>query len=92
MSGVLEPPVNDLWTVPGEEGALALWKAEDEAFFKTVDATWWFFARQIEDFAAAVREWPPARGHGPGRPGGGTPHGGFQTNPDGPAGRVRPRA
>lgn len=55
-SGVLEPPVNDLWTVPGEEGKLALWKAEDEAFFKTVDATWWFFARQIEDFAASVRE------------------------------------
>lgn len=61
MSGVLEPPVNDLWTVPGEEGRLALWKAEDEALFKTVDATWWFFARQIEDFSASVREGrPPA--------------------------------
>lgn len=60
-SGVLEPPVNDLWTVPGEEGKLPLWKAEDKAFFKTVDATWWFFARQVEDFATAVREGrPPA--------------------------------
>jgi predicted dehydrogenase len=60
-SGVLEPPVNDLWTIPGEEGALAAWKAEDEAFFKTIDATWWFFARQIEDFSAAAREGrPPA--------------------------------
>lgn len=61
MSGVLEPPVNDLWTVPGQEGALAEWKAEDEAFFKNIDATWWFFARQVEEFAAAVREGrPPA--------------------------------
>ncbi len=68
MSGVLEPPVNDIWTVPGEEGKLALWKAEDEAFFKAVDATWWFFARQVEDFAAAVREGrPPAVSGGDGR-------------------------
>ncbi|HSV57209.1 MAG TPA: Gfo/Idh/MocA family oxidoreductase [Magnetospirillaceae bacterium] len=56
MSGVLEPPVNDIWTVPGEEHRLAEWKAEDETFFKTMDPTWWFFARQIEDFSAAVRE------------------------------------
>ena len=56
MSGVLEPPVNDLWTLPGEESRLARWKAEDEAFFKTIDATWYFFALQIADFAAAIRE------------------------------------
>jgi UDP-N-acetyl-2-amino-2-deoxyglucuronate dehydrogenase len=56
MSGVLEPPVNDLWTVPGEEGLLARWKAEDEAYFKGIDATWRFFAFQTEELAAAVRE------------------------------------
>jgi len=56
MSGILEPPVNDLWTVPGEEARLAQWKADDEAFFKTIDATWYFFALQYEDFAAAIRE------------------------------------
>jgi predicted dehydrogenase len=55
MSGIAEPPVNDLWTVPGEEGLLAAWKAEDEAFFKTVDATRHFFTLQAADFAAAIR-------------------------------------
>ena len=55
-SGVLEPPVNDLWTLPGEEGRLPEWKAEDEAFFKKIDATWYFFALQIADFAQALRE------------------------------------
>jgi len=56
MSGVLEPPVNDLWTVPGEEDRLAGWKAEDEAFFKSIDPTWYFFSLQLADFAAAIRE------------------------------------
>jgi UDP-N-acetyl-2-amino-2-deoxyglucuronate dehydrogenase len=56
MSGILEPPVNDIWTIPGEESRLAQWKAEDEAFFKSVDATWYFFALQLEDFAQAIRE------------------------------------
>jgi predicted dehydrogenase len=56
MSGVLEPPVNDLWTVPGEEARLAEWKAEDEAFFKKIDATWYFFALQNADFIDAIRE------------------------------------
>ena len=56
MSGVLEPPVNDIWTVPGEESLIASWKAEDEALFKAVDPTWHFFALQLADFAAAIRE------------------------------------
>ena len=56
MSGVLEPPYNDLWTVPGEEGMVAEWKAEDEALFGKVDATWHFFALQHADFAEAIME------------------------------------
>jgi UDP-N-acetyl-2-amino-2-deoxyglucuronate dehydrogenase len=55
-SGVLEPPVNDLWTVPGQEGKLAEWKAEDEALFSKIDATWHFFSLQIAEFARAARE------------------------------------
>lgn len=55
MSGVLEPPFNDLWTVPGEESSLASWKREDEAYFATIDATWAFFAMQVADFARAIR-------------------------------------
>jgi predicted dehydrogenase len=56
MSGVLEPPVNDLWSIPGEEPLMAAWKAEDEAFFKKIDATWHFFSLQIADFVASARE------------------------------------
>ncbi len=53
-SGVLEPPVNDLWTIPGQQHLLEQWKQEDSAFFSTIDATWYFFARQIEDFSSAI--------------------------------------
>lgn len=54
MSGVLEPPYNDIWTVPGEERLISAWRQEDEEFFRTIEPTTWFFSRQIEDFADAV--------------------------------------
>lgn len=61
MSSVLEPPVNDIWTLPGEEGSLAVWKEEDEALFKRIDATWYFFALQEAEFIEDLREGrPPA--------------------------------
>lgn len=61
MSGILEPPVNDLWTVPGEEGLLEGWRREDTELFGRVDPTTHFFALQLADFAAALREGrPPA--------------------------------
>jgi UDP-N-acetyl-2-amino-2-deoxyglucuronate dehydrogenase len=56
MSGVLEPPVNDLWTVPGQESMLSVWKAEDEAFFSTIDPTWYFFKLQIAEFSESARQ------------------------------------
>jgi len=60
-SSILEPPVNDLWSIAGEETNLERWKAGDEAFFKTVDATWYYFARQEAEFVDALREGrPPA--------------------------------
>ena len=59
-SGVVEPPFNDLWTIPGQEKLLDEWKREDEAFFSKIDATWYFFSLQIDDFAHAV-----ARGERP---------------------------
>jgi UDP-N-acetyl-2-amino-2-deoxyglucuronate dehydrogenase len=61
MSGILEPPVNDLWTVPGEEGLLPVWKAEDEGLFSRIDGTTHFFALQLEDFIESLRAGrPPA--------------------------------
>ena len=53
-SGVLEPPFNDLWTIPGQEKMLTLWKKEDEEYFSRIDATWHFFSLQIDDFATAL--------------------------------------
>lgn len=53
-SGVLEPPFNDLWTIPGQEKMIGQWKAEDSEFFSHIDATWYFFSLQIDDFARAL--------------------------------------
>ena len=53
-SGVAEPPVNDLWTIPGEQSLLATFKQQDEAFFSGIDATTYFFSRQIEDLVKAI--------------------------------------
>ncbi len=55
-SGVLEPPVNDLWTVPGEEHLLQQWKKEDSEFFQKIDATVFYMKEQIEDFIQALKE------------------------------------
>ncbi|MFZ4440010.1 MAG: Gfo/Idh/MocA family protein [Syntrophales bacterium] len=61
MSGILEPPYNDLWTIPGQESMLPVWRAEDEAFFSKIDPTWYFFALQIAEFSESARAGrPPA--------------------------------
>lgn len=54
MSEITEPPINDLWTIKGEEHLLDRWKAEDTAFFKKIDPMVYFHARQIEDFLKAI--------------------------------------
>jgi len=56
MSSVLEPPVNDLWTIPGEEHLLESWKKEDSAEFERIDPTVYYFERQIEEFLQAIAE------------------------------------
>jgi predicted dehydrogenase len=54
VSGVAEPPLNDLWTIPGEEHLLAEFQAEDRARFRRIDATRHYHAMQIQDFLQAV--------------------------------------
>jgi predicted dehydrogenase len=54
MSEVLEPPVNDLWTVPGEERLLARWQEEDRVTFEAVDATSHYHRLQDRDFVQAI--------------------------------------
>jgi len=54
MSGILEPPINDIWTVPGEEQYLNHWKEEDTAFFRSIDPMVHYMEKQIEDFLVAL--------------------------------------
>ena len=56
MSSITEPPLNDLWTIPGEEGLLEKFRGDDEAFFKKINATVYFFSRQLEDTCRAILE------------------------------------
>jgi predicted dehydrogenase len=64
MSTITEPPLNDLWTIPGEEKLLDEFREEDEAFFKTINATVYFFTKQLEDLCGAILNGkaPPTSG------------------------------
>ena len=59
VSGIAEPPLTDLWTVPGEADRLAEFQAADRAAFAGVDGTSYYHALQIRDFVRAVREDRP---------------------------------
>ena len=56
MSPIAEPPLNDLWTIPGEEDLLARFQAEDRARFAAIDAINHYHALQIQDFLRAILE------------------------------------
>ena len=56
---ILEPPVNDLWTIPGEENRLPGWVAEDSARFLAIDTMTHYFAEQLHDFCEAVQDGRP---------------------------------
>src|SRR4051794_16215366 len=61
VSGISEPPLNDLWTIPGEEDRLATIQAEDRARFAGVDAVTHYHALQIRDFLRAIiADRPPS--------------------------------
>lgn len=59
MSTIAEPPINDLWTLPGEEDLLAHWQEEDRNFFQTMDATKYYHKLQIQDFLQSILEDRP---------------------------------
>jgi predicted dehydrogenase len=59
MTAIAEPPLNDLWTIPGEEHLLPAFQAEDRARFAQIDATTHYHALQIQDFLRAIREGRP---------------------------------
>ena len=56
MSTILEPPVNDLWTVPGEEQKLKDWVEEDSNLFNSINPVEYYHTLQLKDFIDAVKE------------------------------------
>lgn len=54
MAPILEPPVNDLWTIPGEEHLLEEFTSEDNALFEKVDPSVYFIRLQIEEYLDAL--------------------------------------
>src|SRR5262249_39462440 len=54
MSGVLEPPVNDIWTIPGEEHLLQGFQREDTEAFRRIDPTVHYHQLQLRDFLEAI--------------------------------------
>jgi UDP-N-acetyl-2-amino-2-deoxyglucuronate dehydrogenase len=59
VTDIAEPPLNDVWTIPGEEHLLTAFQAEDRARFAQTDATTNYHALQIQDFVRAIREGRP---------------------------------
>ena len=62
ISGVttdVEPPLNDLWTIPGEEGRLAEWQQADIERAGQLDIMTAYHRRQIEDVLRAIAEGRP---------------------------------
>ncbi len=59
MTETVDPPINDLWTIRGEEHLLAGWQAEDRAAIETENPLTYYHERQIEDFLEGIAEGRP---------------------------------
>lgn len=54
VSEAADPPITDLWTVPGDESLLARWQAEDRAAASSHDVMTYYHELQIADFLGAI--------------------------------------
>ncbi|MCB1120945.1 MAG: gfo/Idh/MocA family oxidoreductase, partial [Verrucomicrobiae bacterium] len=54
MAAISEPPLNDYWTVPGEEHLLGQFRAEDTQRFKSIKPEEHYHQLQIDDFIDAI--------------------------------------
>ncbi|WP_166823659.1 Gfo/Idh/MocA family protein [Thalassoroseus pseudoceratinae] len=59
MSSIADPPLNDLWTISGEEHRLAKFEKEDRQRFTEIDATTFYHELQIQDFLQGIRQNRP---------------------------------
>lgn len=50
----VDPPINDIWTVPGEEHLLSAWQEEDRQFAIDHDPMSYFHHLQIDDMLDAI--------------------------------------
>jgi UDP-N-acetyl-2-amino-2-deoxyglucuronate dehydrogenase len=56
QSTILEPPLNDIWTIPGEEAFLAEYNKVDTQQFNEVNPVEYYIELQNRDFVQAVQE------------------------------------
>jgi len=56
QSSILEPPLNDIWTVPGEEQMLPAWHKADTDEFNAGDPVEFYIRQQNRDFILAITE------------------------------------
>lgn len=56
MSDINEPPINDLWTIPGEEEMLKKWQQQDADLFMQIHPMEHYHRLQVEDFLRAIIE------------------------------------
>jgi predicted dehydrogenase len=56
MAPITDPPVNDLWTIPGEEKLLDQFRREDETLFDQVNPMVHFIRLQIEEMLEALEQ------------------------------------
>lgn len=54
MSSIAEPPLNDIWTIPGEENFLKMWNEQDSHKFGLINPTVYYIEQQIKDFLKAI--------------------------------------
>jgi predicted dehydrogenase len=55
-STILEPPLNELWTIPGEEQLLSQFRDKDTAEFNSIDPVEYYIRLQDRDFVTAILE------------------------------------
>lgn len=56
MAPITEPPVNDLWTIPGEEHLLEEFTREDNELFEKINPMVYFIRLQIEEYLEALKQ------------------------------------
>jgi UDP-N-acetyl-2-amino-2-deoxyglucuronate dehydrogenase len=56
VTSQVDPPMNDMWTIPGEEKMLSQWNEEDLQFARQHDIMTYFHHLQIEDFLKSILE------------------------------------